>query len=185
MDGATALGTVALDASGRAELSVASLGPGGHAITALYNGSGGFQQGHSGAVAQSVAEAGTQVILVPRPTLRKKKVITLGLSAEVQPLPPGDGTPSGTVTFLYKKKTLGMAVLADGQATLSVKPKSVLNKAITVVYSGDGDFQAATIASARLTSQSLVSPARTVYSAIRRSPARFSRLDWTGHIRRS
>ncbi len=174
LDGSTPLGTAALDGSGQAELTVPSLGPGGHAITAVFDGSAGFQQGRSGQLLQSVAEDGTQIVLTPRPTLHGKKVVKLGLSAQVQGLPPGDGTPSGTLTFYFKKKVLGRAVLSGGQATLPIKLNKVLNKAITVVYSGDGDFQATTTTSPRMTKRSLASVALAAHPTIRRTPARFA-----------
>ncbi|MHB1836242.1 MAG: beta strand repeat-containing protein, partial [Solirubrobacteraceae bacterium] len=174
LDGSNPLGTAAVDGSGRAELIVASLGPGGHAITAVYDGSAGFQQGRSGMVAQSVVQDGTQIVLTPRPTLHGKRVVKLGLSAQVQALPPGNFTPSGVLTFYFKKKILGRAVLSDGQATLPLKLNRVLNKAITVVYSGDGDFQATTTTSPRMTQRSLASIARAAHPTIRRTPARFA-----------
>ncbi len=53
--------------------------------------------------------------------------------------------PTGTVTFEVARKVkrkvteevLGMAAVMGGEAMLTVKPGLVLNRAITVVYSGD------------------------------------------------
>jgi hypothetical protein len=58
-DGATVLGAVALDASGKASLSTAALAVGRHAITATYSGDGHF--GPSKSLALS------QVIILPVP----------------------------------------------------------------------------------------------------------------------
>ena len=83
-----------------------------------------------------------------------------GLTVEVEPLAPGAGTPSGTVRFVIGKKTLGTAAIGAGQATLSFKPASILNRPITVTYGGDADFLPAQLAAPRFTSRSLASLAR-------------------------
>ena len=78
----------------------------------------------------SVGQAATQVVLVPQPVFKKKKVVSLGLKAEVQPMAPGGGVPTGAVTFeiqVKSKKKVTEKVLgtrrpqrrlghADGQA---------------------------------------------------------------------
>ncbi len=159
-DGSTTLGAVPLDASGRASLTIGGLGLGGHSITAVYGGGGSFLGGQSGAIAQSVVQAGTEVVLVPHAVLKKKKVVSLSLTAEVEPMAPGAGVPGGVATFLIKKKTLGTATLSGGQATLTVKPASVLNKSITVIYGGDAGFRSSSLAPLRLTNASLATLAR-------------------------
>ena len=118
--------------------------------------------------AESVSKAGTQVVLVPQPVFKKKKVVSLGLKAEVEPTAPGAGVPTGTLTFeiaMKKKKkvtekVLGTATLSGGSATLSVKPSSVLKKPITIVYAGDADFTSSTITPPSLTQSALKSLAR-------------------------
>ena len=117
-----------------------------------------------------MTKAAPQVVLVPQPVFRKKKVIVLGLEAEVRPA--GAGTPTGTVTFeeMVKKgkgkkarvteKVLGTAAMSGGSATLTVKPRSVLKPPITIVYGGDADFQPGTSASVTLTPASLKGLAR-------------------------
>ena len=116
----------------------------------------------------SVGRAGTQVVLVPQPVFKKKKVVSLGLEAEVQPMAPGGGVPTGTVTFEIQvkskkkvtEKVLGTATLGGGSATLTVKPKSVLKKPITIVYGGDADFLSGTMSPPTLTQAALKSLAR-------------------------
>ena len=171
-DGTSELGAVTLDGSGRATLTVSSLALGGHSITAVYGGDAGFLGGQSGAVSQSVTPDGTAVVLVPHAVLKKKKVVSLTLTAQVEPLAPGGGVPTGVVTFMIKKKTLGTVALVGGQATLPVKSRSVLNKPITVIYAGGGDFQSSTLASTKLTSRSLARPAHSLArKAAHRPPA--------------
>ena len=56
---------------------------------------------------------------------------------------------------MIKKKRLGTAALSGGQATLAVKPGSVLNKAITIIYSGANGFLSSSLVTPKLTSRSL------------------------------
>ena len=44
-----------------------------------------------------------------------------------------------------KTKVLATGLVSGGDATLTFKPKQVLGQAITIVYSGDIDFQASTL----------------------------------------
>jgi hypothetical protein len=102
-------------------------------------------------IAGSISRAATEVVLVPQPVFKKKhKLVSLGLEAVVQPILPGAGVPTGTVTFEVQKKTrkkvteqvLGTVAMSGGSATLTVKPRSVLRNSITTLYGGDADFQA-------------------------------------------
>ena len=69
------------------------------------------------------------------------------LTATIQPVAPGGGVPTGSVTFEFIKKqgkkvkvtNLGTAALSDGAATLTFKPTKVLNQPLKIVYSGDPD----------------------------------------------
>jgi hypothetical protein len=171
-DGGTPMAAVPLDASGRATLTIGTLGVGGHSITAAYSGDGGFLGGVSGAVSQSVGQDGTEVVLVPHAVVKKKKITAMSLTAEVEPLAPGGGVPTGTVTFMLKKKVLGTLALGGGQATLAVKPNSVLNKSITIIYGGSADFRSSTFASLKLTSRSLTTLARPFRALLERNLAR-------------
>ena len=80
----------------------------------------------------------------------------------IQPTPPGAGVPTGIVTFEVmakgkkaRVKRLGTAVLSGGSAKLSVKPKSVLDQVVTIIYSGDADFTSSTETTRKLTQASL------------------------------
>ena len=139
-DGAVALSEVPLDGSGRATLT-GSLPVGSHSITASYSGDQNLLGKTSGFFTESVARAGTRLVLTRQPVLKKKNIVSIRLTAELDPLAPGQGIASGTVKFLIRKKTLGTVALAGGRATLTFKLNSVLNKRVTVVYSGDTDFQ--------------------------------------------
>jgi recombinational DNA repair protein RecT len=63
------------------------------------------------------------------------------------------------VLHLLKKtvaKTLCTAVINDGASTLTLKPKKVLGEAITIVYSGDANFKASTLAAPKLSKKGLL-----------------------------
>ena len=95
---------------------------------------------------------------MPTPVLKKKKVVSENLTAQIKPALPGGGVPIGSVTFeiLTKKKkktttkVLGTAALSGGSATLTLKAKSVLQKVITIVYSGGPDFLSSTLTAPKL-----------------------------------
>jgi hypothetical protein len=167
-DGATSLATVPLDGSGKATLTTTGLAIGSHAISASYSGDADFFTSQSGSTSESVSQAATEIVLVPHPVLRRKKVVSLGLTAEVVPVPPGGGVPTGLVTFELlvkhgkkpKMKTLGTAALHGAEATLTVDPRAVLNKPITIIYGGDPDDRASTLTPPKLTQTGLKSLAR-------------------------
>jgi Bacterial Ig-like domain (group 3) len=170
-DGGTTLGTIALDASGQATLTTSGLAVAPHSITATYNGDANEQGATSVPVAESVARASTQVVLVTNPIAKKKKVVSVGLTAEVMPIAPGGGVPTGAVIFEVivkgkgkksktKEQVLGTVTLAGGGATLTLKADQVLKKLITIAYSGDPDFASSTAMPPALTQQALRSLAR-------------------------
>ena len=151
-DGGDALGTVPLNSSGEAVLTTSALAAGPHSVTATFSGDASLPGATSGAAIESVSQSGTTVVLVPDPVRKKKKIKSEILRAEIEPVSPGGGVPAGTVIFelLTKKKkktvtkTLGTAAVNAGAGTLTLKPTKVLGKAITIVYSGDANFQANT-----------------------------------------
>ena len=112
-DGRTRLGSVTLDGSGKAVLTTSALGIGSRSITATYGGDAGSTAATSGAIAVSVAQAGAQAELVPHAVLGKKNVVELDLEARIEPLAPGGGGPTGTVSFeLIQKKVKVLEALA-------------------------------------------------------------------------
>jgi hypothetical protein len=170
-DGAAALASVPLDPSGRAILTLSNLGLGVYSITAIYPGDARSSGGRSGTVVELVTPADTQVILVPHAIMKGKKIASLNLTAEVEPLAPGGGVPNGMVTFRVKKKTIGTAALSGGQAILTVKPGSVLNKSLTISYGGAAEFRSASLAAPKLTSRSLTTLPRPFISRRQARPA--------------
>ena len=152
-DGGTPLATVALDGSGQATLTTSNLALGSHAITATYSGDADFLGVQSGSAPCRSPRPAPQVVLVPQPVFKKKKVVSLGLKAEIAAAVPrrrradrrgdlrageedqeedeGDDARDGG---RHRRRCD-----VDGQA------EQVLKKTITIVYSGDADYLASTL----------------------------------------
>jgi Big-like domain-containing protein len=158
-DGGSALGTIPLEA-GRAALTIGDLGPGDHSITAVYSGDAGIIGGRSGVVSESVSPSGTRIVLVPHAIRKGKRIVSLRLTAVVEPLAPGGGLPAGALSFLLKKKRPATVALSHGQATLTLKPGSTSREPLTVVYGGASGYRSSAIVTPRLTTRSLESLAR-------------------------
>ena len=151
-DGGTSLATVALDGSGTATFTTSDLVLGSHAITATYSGDADFLAVQSAPAAESVAQARTAIVLAPHPVFKKKHLKSVGLTAEIEPVFPGGGVPTGgAVTFEFLKKhrkkvkvkVLGTSTVINGDATLTLRPNKVLGEdPLAIVYSGDSDYVA-------------------------------------------
>ena len=158
-DGATWLATVPLDGSGTATFTTSALSLGSHSITATYSGDADFLGVQSAPYSETVAQTGTEVVVVENLVFKKKKLMSVRLTAEIKPLAPGGGVPTGEVTFelvtTTKKKvkvtTLGTAAVSGGEATLTLKANKVPQQGITIVYSGDANDKAGTVTTSRLT----------------------------------
>ena len=158
-DGATRLATVPLDGSGTATFTTSALSLGSHSITATYSGDADFLGVQSARYSETVAQTGTEVVVVENSVFKNKKLMSVRLTAEIKPLAPGGGVPTGEVTFelvtTTKKKvkvtTLGTAAVSGGEATLTLKANKLPQKGITIVYSGDANDKASTVTTPRLT----------------------------------
>ncbi|MBC8275708.1 MAG: Ig-like domain repeat protein [Chloroflexi bacterium] len=139
MDGATTLGTKTLDASGQASITIDNLTVGDHTITAEYGGDGNFNFSPLNPLAQTVNKANTITDLVSsqNPSVFGQSVT---FTATVSAVPPGAGTPTGTVTFKDGGVQISAGALASGQATFTTSTLSVGVHNITAEYGGDGNF---------------------------------------------
>ncbi len=141
-DGATTLGTVALNASGVATLATAALAGGGHTIAADY--SGDAKHGiASGSLTQTVnaGPSTTTIVSLTNPSV-------FGQSVTYRATVTGAGaTPTGAVTFLDGGAPLGTVTLnGAGQATLATSSLSAGSHAITASYGGNSSFGISTSA---------------------------------------
>jgi len=145
LDGATSLGTGALDSSGIATLTTASLAVGAHSITASYGGDANFNPSSSSALSQTVNKGPTTVASISsaNPSVFGQGVI---FSAAVAPAAPGAGSPTGTVTFQDGATSLGTSGIINGQALFTTSSLAVGSHSVTAVYNGDGNFNGASSA---------------------------------------
>ena len=142
-NGATTLGSATLDSSGKASISLSSLAVGGpYTITASYVASGSFTAS-SGTTNQTVNKATTTstVSATPNPSVYGQSVT---FTATVSTVAPGVGNPSGTFSFFDGSTNLGSGTITAGVATLTTSSLSTGAHAITVQYSGDGNFNGST-----------------------------------------
>ncbi len=136
------------------------LNPGPHTLAAVYSGDANQTGSPSSPTPLSVQPAATQIVLVPHPVFRRRKLVSLSLTAEVQPIAPGGGIPTGSVSFLLpihrrKQKTLATLGLGDGQATLSINPHTILNKPLSLTFTGSPGFLPSQLAATRLNPHTL------------------------------
>jgi hypothetical protein len=140
-DGDTPLGEVAVDGNGQAAL-VLPLGVGVHSLTARFADIAPFTGSTSTAVSETVSKADTTTSLAAEIICDTRVVFT----AQVVPVAPGAGTPTGTVTiFVDGNQAIGTAKLdAFGQVSLDLFNVPAGQHTFTAVYSGDGNFDAST-----------------------------------------
>jgi streptogramin lyase len=152
-DGGTALGTMSLDAAGRAGLAVVFRTAGSHTLTAVFNGTAAFAPSQSPALHETVSAAVTTTTLTasanPAPVGQP-----LVLTVTVTPAFTGAGAPTGTVILRDGSNTLGFAMLdSSGRAVFNFVPGQVIRSGrtrttvlgrgthpLTVSYTGDGNF---------------------------------------------
>jgi hypothetical protein len=133
------LGTVALDATGVANLASSTLSIGTHAIKAEYDGSDVNFGASVGTGTQTVVQSQTKAKL-SRSTSNANESLTL--VATIVPVAPAGGVPTGSVTFKIDGVDRGTVVISNGQAVLILPSGlSVGSHTIKVIYSGDPNYQ--------------------------------------------
>jgi len=150
MDGATAIGTVALEAASTATLLVSAPAVGAHSYTATY----------SGDLCFSPSQAAAKKVTVKKDTVKATLVPPVGTYVPGQPLTlnatvvitAGTNTPTGSVTFMDGSRILGAAPLdGSGAAALVTAFSTAGVHALAVTYGGDGQTNAAKSAAAKFT----------------------------------
>jgi hypothetical protein len=124
--------------NGAASCTVSSLVPGHYTLTAVYLGTAGFAPSTSSASNQTVNPASTKTSLsVQASTIVYGQSLTL--TAKVANT-SSSITPTGTVTFMDGRKTLGSCALSNGVATFTIATLQGGNHNLTAVYSGSSYF---------------------------------------------
>jgi hypothetical protein len=142
VDGATTLGTVALQASGEAAFIPAptQLAVGAHSIVAQFGGSATLASSSSSALTVTVSQAAssTRLVISPGSTQQGDTVV---FAATVASLVTGTGTPSGNVVFVDNGNTVVTVSLdGNGLATWSTGDLGVGTHGLTAQYTGDVNF---------------------------------------------
>jgi hypothetical protein len=144
LDGVNSIGTGTL-IGGVATLTTSALAVGNHTITTSYTGDGNFN-GSAGSLTGNPqvvnkADTATAVTSTHNPSVFGQSVT---FTATISAVPPGAGTPTGTVTFLDGVNSIGTGTLIGGVATLTTPALAVGSHTITTSYTGDGSFNGST-----------------------------------------
>ena len=165
-DGSTVLGTVSLDGTGSASLTVLSFTAKTHTITAAYSGSTNSNASTS-SLSQLVVASGTTTSLIGSST-DVTFGATVGFTATVSAT--NGGTPTGTVTFKDGATTLANVTLTVGTAVYDPPLLSVGPHSISAAYAGDSNNAASTSGPASLTIEP-IKTTTTLVTAVNPAPA--------------
>ena len=147
-DAAMNLGGPVTVSNGSATFSTSSLAVGAHGITAVYSGDSNFASNTGSLPTQTVnqAQSSTNISSSANPSVFGQPVT---FTATVLAVPPGSGTPTGTVQFKDGSNNLGSLVtLSSGTATSSpISSLTVGGHSITAVYMGNANFTGSTSSS--------------------------------------
>ena len=143
-DGATALGTVTLNAARQAALTTSAFAVGPHALTAGYGGDVNVAPSTSSVATETINKGSTTTLLTA-----SANPVGVGQSvtftATVNLVAPAAGLPTGDVTFMEGATTLGTATLnATRKATLTTSALALGSHPITASYVGDASFAPST-----------------------------------------
>ncbi|WP_327188694.1 Ig-like domain-containing protein [Streptomyces xinghaiensis] len=128
-------------AGGTATLTISSLDPGTHPVSATYGGDA-CHRGSAGADTHTVGQATTTttVVSAPDPSAFGETAV---FTATVAPVPPGSGTPTGHVDFEIDGLTL-TGTLVGGVATVSTDALPIGEYDVTATYPGDTGYAGST-----------------------------------------
>jgi hypothetical protein len=115
------------------------LPPGYNTITIVYSGNSSFP-GSSASYGLSVAKLAANVTLIANPTVTvfgQSLTLTAGVAASTQ---IGVAAPTGTIQFYNGSILLGTGTVVNGVATLTVTNLPVGIDALSLVYSGDANY---------------------------------------------
>jgi hypothetical protein len=132
LDGATLLGSSALNASGVATFTTSSLSAGVHSITAQYTGNANFIGSTSAPLTQTVNNSVNTTTTLKSSVNPSVTGQTVTFTATVSP-----SSATGTVQFFDGAQSLGTLPLSGGTATFTTSSLSQGKHSITAKYLGD------------------------------------------------
>ncbi len=144
VDGTTNLGTVAVDASGNAVLTLSNLAVGGHALVATYGGNTNYAASSSAPLSQTVQQTTTTTTLSSSNlnSLAGKPVTFTSTVTSTT-----GGIPTGPVSFREGTTVLGQGTVnAQGVAVFTTSTLAVGTHNIVAVYVGDNNYATSTSA---------------------------------------
>ncbi|MEV6128057.1 Ig-like domain-containing protein [Streptomyces violaceusniger] len=138
--------------SGTASVTDSTLAVGSHVVTANFVNSTDPLDNSSGTTIQQVSQSATVTTVTfvpPAPVCGE----TVTLTANVAAVPPGSGTPTGTVTFIISADgpTVTGTLDGAGNASVTVPALSVGTHQVAAFYNGDTNFAASNSALTPLT----------------------------------
>ncbi|MGA8034840.1 MAG: Ig-like domain repeat protein [Candidatus Acidiferrales bacterium] len=151
LDGPTQIGSATLVASA-ATFSTNALAVGSDSLTVSYSGDSTFATSTSNAVSVTVSappKLGTATALTVSAT-QINSGASVTFTAKVLPQ-SGQGTPTGTATFLDGQTQIGSSALTTGSAQFSTSSLSSSTHRISASYSGDSNYSASTSSIATIT----------------------------------
>ncbi|HEV8059046.1 MAG TPA: Ig-like domain-containing protein, partial [Gemmataceae bacterium] len=140
------LGTITLDGTGKAVFTTSTLSIETHTIDANYSGDTDFTSS-TGSVDQVVDPVGSTTTTIASSVNPSVAGQSVTFTVTVTSVQPGQGTPTGTVTFVDTTTgtTLGTGTLdGNGQATFTTSTLSTESHTIQANYGGDATFLAST-----------------------------------------
>ena len=137
-DGATLLGTAAVDATGHATLTVPSLAAGNHSIVASYGGDNNDFASVSPELTQGVQLRATTTALADTEMdpANPQQVTLIGLVSWTGPVPP-----TGSITFTNGSTVIGSSPInTSGAATINITLDANITENIVATYNGDVSY---------------------------------------------
>jgi hypothetical protein len=138
--GKSFLGTVSLDGSGTASLSISSLPVGVSGIQAVYNGAPNDQSSVSPILAQTVSALPTLTVISLSSQLKTNGQTRNFLVATTTTVGAAI-VPSGTVVFRKNGHVIGTAKLKSGRAVLSLGRRAALSGRFVAKFQGSARFR--------------------------------------------
>lgn len=176
-NGATSLGTVALNSSGVATFTTTALPTGARVLSAAYLGDTNSTGSPSTPYNQQVNQAQTVTTVTASnvdPVAYEQVILTAAVT-----LANGAGTPTGSVEFFVGGNSIGTGTLADGRATLITGDFTLGTNTVTAAYLGDANFEGSTSAPLTITAGTSVEQLiNQVYLDLFGRPADRSGLDY-------
>ncbi len=152
-DGATTLGTAALDSTGRAAFAMPATTVGTHSLTATYGGDDADFPAASTALSQVVQQRSTVTNLTSSATNASDPQQVTLIAVVQSPAIALATPPTGTITFTNGGTTLGVVKIdGSGVAALTIRLATSTTESVVAAYSGDVPYGPSTSAKATVIS---------------------------------